>query len=117
MLDLIFSAFQQHEYYNFKDLVQKTQQPVVCVCVCACVRACMCVYTFHCDHSILVTLGSFLVLSASTCFLMKFLSLSMQSYLREILREVCQYSVKAPHRNMWHLKPEYRHYQTKSGPN
>jgi hypothetical protein len=29
VLDLIFSAFQQHEYYNFKDLVQKTQQPVV----------------------------------------------------------------------------------------
>jgi transcription initiation factor TFIIF subunit beta len=64
VLDLIFSAFQQHEYYNFKDLVQKTQQPV--------------------------------------------------SYLREILKEVCQYSVKAPHRNMWHLKPEYRHYQPKT---
>jgi transcription initiation factor TFIIF subunit beta len=63
VLDLIFSAFQQHEYYNFKDLVQKTQQPV--------------------------------------------------SYLREILKEVCHYSVKAPHRNMWHLKPEYRHYQPK----
>lgn len=29
VLDLIFTAFQQHEYYNFKDLVQKTQQPVV----------------------------------------------------------------------------------------
>ena len=29
VLDLIFTAFQQHEYYSFKDLVQKTQQPVV----------------------------------------------------------------------------------------
>lgn len=29
VLDLIFTAFQQHEYYNFKDLVQKTKQPVV----------------------------------------------------------------------------------------
>ena len=34
------------------------------------------------------------------------------SYLREILNEVCVYSVKPPHRNMWELKPEYRHYKT-----
>jgi len=33
------------------------------------------------------------------------------SYLREILNEVCVYSVKPPHRNMWELKPEYRHYK------
>lgn len=33
------------------------------------------------------------------------------SYLREILNEVCVYSVKPPHRNMWELKPEYRHYR------
>merc|ERR1712013_438772 len=33
------------------------------------------------------------------------------AYLREILNEVCVYSVKPPHRNMWELKPEYRHYK------
>ena len=29
VLDLIFTAFQQHQYYNFRDLVHKTKQPVV----------------------------------------------------------------------------------------
>lgn len=33
------------------------------------------------------------------------------AYLKEILKEVCNYSVKPPHRNMWELKPEYRHYK------
>ena len=27
------------------------------------------------------------------------------------IQEVCNYSVKPPHRNMWELKPEYRHYK------
>ncbi len=35
----------------------------------------------------------------------------VQGYLKEILREVCTYNTKAPHRNMWELKPEYRHYK------
>lgn len=34
-----------------------------------------------------------------------------QTYLKEILNEVCDYNVKNPHRNMWELKPEYRHYK------
>jgi len=34
------------------------------------------------------------------------------AYLREILNEVCVYSVKPPNRNMWELKPEYRHYKS-----
>ena len=29
VLDLLFTAFQQHQYYNFKDLVVKTKQPPV----------------------------------------------------------------------------------------
>lgn len=33
------------------------------------------------------------------------------SYLKEILREFCVYNTKNPHRNMWELKPEYRHYK------
>jgi len=31
VLDLIFTAFQQHQYYNFRDLVHKTKQPPVSV--------------------------------------------------------------------------------------
>merc|ERR1719320_1052265 len=33
------------------------------------------------------------------------------AYLKQILKEVCNYSVKPPNRNMWKLKPEYRHYK------
>lgn len=33
------------------------------------------------------------------------------TYLKEILKEVCNYNMKAPHKNMWELKPEYRHYK------
>jgi len=33
------------------------------------------------------------------------------AYLKQILKEVCNYSVKPPHRNMWELKPEFRHYK------
>lgn len=61
VLDLIFAAFQQHQYYSFSDLVHKTKQP--------------------------------------------------PGYLKEILREVCVYNTKNPHKNMWELKPEFRHYQ------
>ncbi|KAI1301935.1 General transcription factor IIF subunit 2 [Halotydeus destructor] len=32
-------------------------------------------------------------------------------YLKEILREICSYNVKNPHKNMWELKAEYRHYK------
>lgn len=61
VLEMIFAAFEKHQYYNIKDLVTKTRQPVV--------------------------------------------------YLKEILKEVCNYNLKNPHKNMWELKPEYRHYK------
>lgn len=56
----LFGAFEKHQYYNIRDLVNHTQQPV--------------------------------------------------TYLKEILREICDYKNKAPFKNMWELKPEYRHY-------
>merc|ERR1711988_901058 len=59
--EIIFALFEKHQYYNIKDLMQETKQPI--------------------------------------------------AYLKEILKEVCNYSVKPPHRNMWELKPEYRHYK------
>jgi len=33
------------------------------------------------------------------------------AYLKQILNEVCNYNVKPPNRNMWELKPEFRHYK------
>ncbi|CAG2113890.1 unnamed protein product [Medioppia subpectinata] len=34
------------------------------------------------------------------------------SYLKIIVRELCVYNVKNPHKYMWELKPEFRHYGT-----
>lgn len=62
VLNMLFSAFEKHQYYNIKDLVKITRQPI--------------------------------------------------GYLKEILKEFCEYNVKNPHKNMWELKKEYRHYKT-----
>lgn len=40
--------------------------------------------------------------------------LSFQMYLKTILKEIGHYNTKNPHKNMWELKPEYRHYSSKS---
>jgi len=32
-------------------------------------------------------------------------------YLKEILKEICNYNAKNPHKNMWELKPQFRHYK------
>jgi transcription initiation factor TFIIF subunit beta len=59
--NLLFAAFEKHQYYNVKDLVRVTNQPI--------------------------------------------------TFLKEILKELCTYNMKAPHKNMWELKPEYRFYK------
>jgi transcription initiation factor TFIIF subunit beta len=60
--ELLFAAFEKHQYYNVKDLVRITNQPI--------------------------------------------------TFLKEILKEICVYNMKAPHKNMWELKAEYRHYKS-----
>lgn len=62
VLDMLFNAFEKHQYYNIKDLVKITRQPI--------------------------------------------------GYLKEILKDVCDYNMKNPHKNMWELKKEYRHYKS-----
>jgi len=61
----LFKAFESHQYYNVKDLVRITNQPI--------------------------------------------------TFLKEILKEICVYNTKAPHKNMWELKEEYRHYKQEAG--
>lgn len=39
------------------------------------------------------------------------LCLPLQPYLKEILKEICNYNAKNPHKSTWELKPEYRHYK------
>jgi len=64
--EMLFALFEKHQYYNIKDLVSSTRQPV--------------------------------------------------GHLKEILKELCDYNVKQPHRGMWELKPEFRHYQKEDDP-
>ncbi|KAK7153759.1 hypothetical protein R3I94_007199 [Phoxinus phoxinus] len=61
VLEMLFSAFEKHQYYNIRDLVDITKQPVI--------------------------------------------------YLKEILREICVYNPRGPHKSTWELKSEYRHYK------
>jgi transcription initiation factor TFIIF subunit beta len=61
VMDILFNAFEKHQYYNIRDLVKITRQPIF--------------------------------------------------YLKKILKEVCDYNMKNPHKNMWELKKEYRHYK------
>ncbi|XP_045623298.2 general transcription factor IIF subunit 2-like [Procambarus clarkii] len=61
VMELLFAAFEKHQYYNIKDLHKITRQPI--------------------------------------------------TYLKDILKDLCNYNVKYPHKNMWELKPEYRHYK------
>lgn len=35
-------------------------------------------------------------------------------YLKEVLKEYCTYCPSGTHKNMWELKPEYRHYKSAS---
>lgn len=78
--DMLFAAFEKHQYYNIKDLVKITNQPVVSNFVQSHV------------HQLL----------SGFC---------LQTYLKEILKDVCVYNLKNPHKNMWELKPEYRCYK------
>jgi len=34
-----------------------------------------------------------------------------QTFLKEILKEICVYNMKAPNKNTYELKMEYRHYK------
>lgn len=34
------------------------------------------------------------------------------NYLKEILKDICKHCSTGTHKNMWELKPEYRHYKT-----
>lgn len=61
--EMLFAAFEKHQYYNIKDLQKLTRQPI--------------------------------------------------TYLKEILKEICNYNVKNPHKNTWELENEYRHYKQK----
>lgn len=59
--NILFKAFEKHQFYTIKDLEKITQQPIL--------------------------------------------------HLKEVLKQICNYNVKYPHKNMWELKPEFRHYK------
>lgn len=87
---MLFSAFEKHQYYNIKDLVDITKQPVVRL-------------RHHQPK----------VKENKTKHLIDLFSPSpfSQSYLKEILHDIGTYNIKGTHKNTWELKTEYRHYQ------
>ena len=85
VMEVLFGLFEKHQYYNIKDLVKETRQPVT-----------------HLKVSL-----SCLFFSS----LFTFQNFFFTYILKEVLKDVCVYNVKAPHKNMWELKPEYRHYK------
>lgn len=87
VLDMLFSAFEKHQYYNIKDLVDITKQPVV-----------------RPPGAIRPTKNKKTLLSV--CFFPH-----LQIYLKEILQDIGIYNFKGTHKNTWELRPEYRHYQ------
>ncbi|KAI1241854.1 General transcription factor IIF subunit 2, partial [Lamprotornis superbus] len=103
VLDMLFSAFEKHQYYNIKDLVDITKQPV-----CLSASSCM-------NHNFpVLSLLSVLKLSLSRPGKSGKETVTCKGpliYLKEILREIGIYNVKGTHKNTWELKPEYRHYQ------
>lgn len=94
VLDMLFAAFEKHQYYNIRDLVKITRQPIVNNVLFTYILYIYIIYIYI--ISILIIIYSFYCI---------------QVYLKEILNEVCNYNLKNPHRNMWELKPEYRHYK------
>lgn len=88
VLDMLFSAFEKHQYYNIKDLVDITKQPVVRL---------QGTISPNSKKKRLSILSFFFPFS--------------QIYLKEILRDIGNYNIKGTHKNTWELKPEYRHYQ------
>lgn len=97
VLDMLFAAFEKHQYYNIRDLVKITRQPIVIIFL----------------HSFGISLN--ICLSELQIYWIYWCEI-FQVYLKEILNEVCNYNLKNPHRNMWELKPEYRHYKEEEKP-
>ncbi|KAL7983983.1 hypothetical protein Chor_004523, partial [Crotalus horridus] len=100
VLDMLFSAFEKHQYYNIKDLVDITKQPVKGKKI----------GEYRCSSREPMWEGFD---GASKGWRKRELNLSafFQIYLKEILREIGIYNFKGPHKSTWELKPEYRHYQ------
>lgn len=87
VMDLLFNAFEKHQYCNIKQLVDMTKQPVV--------RA-----------RVPISPKWETSLSILSSQLSPFISL--QVYLKSILREIGVYNVTGTHKYTWELRPEYR---------
>nr|CAD7195563.1 unnamed protein product [Timema douglasi] len=98
VLEMLFAAFEKHQYYNLKDLVRITRQPVVNW------KQLMMSSDLWSNTSVQISLkylGNISRIRFDGCM----------TYLKEILKEVCNYNIKNPYKNTWELKPEYRHYK------
>lgn len=131
VLDMLFKAFDKHQYYNIKDLVLITKQPVVSELRIMFSYITKNVAFFPAKERNISREGSTYLkskkLQEHDCyfnnadiiclsFFTNLIIIMFQGYLKEILKEVCNHNMKNPHKNMWELKPEYRHYKTEETP-
>lgn len=84
--NLVFHHFEEREYWPLKELNFHCRQPEV--------------YRFWLDGHY-CTLVSILMHSALPVFL-------LQSFLKEVLKEICIYHRKGPNKSCYELKPQYK---------
>ncbi|ROL54908.1 General transcription factor IIF subunit 2 [Anabarilius grahami] len=102
VLEMLFSAFEKHQYYNIRDLVDITKQPVKEEGKRA--RA---------DKQKVLEMLFSAFEKHQYYNIRDLVDITKQPviYLKEILREICVYNSRGPHKSTWELKPEYRHYE------
>ncbi len=85
--------------FSVASALQSTVYAVCAVCVCVC-RVCVCASI---TNAVVLVITHTSVVNHASLFI-----LPMQMYLKELLKEVCLYNTKAPHKNTWELKADYK---------
>lgn len=84
--NLVFHHFEEREYWPLKELNYHCRQPEVR-------RGLLCSVGFVFSINMLIALSCYLVL---------------QSFLKEVLKEICVYHRKGPNKSCYELKPQYK---------
>jgi len=94
--EILFALFEKHQYYNIKDLAKETNQPMS--------------YLREILNEVQAVVAVMMVVVVKLVMVVV-VEVVVEMEVVATLPQVCVYSVKPPHRNMWELKPEYRHYK------
>jgi transcription initiation factor TFIIF subunit beta len=89
--NLVFHHFEEREYWPLKELNYHCRQPEV-------------------RPTLSCSLRSWFLVSDSGTLMNVFLVrwLVLQSFLKEVLKEICEYNRKGPNKSCYELKPQYK---------